>query len=264
LCRTVAQVAAQPASATAVAGGANMKRLMKEINLLNSNPLSNVYFFPSESDPLFWKIIMIGPTGSPYDGYTFVLSMQFPNDYPFKPPKVRFITPIYHCNVSKTGTICHSVLSHNYSPAITAKEIMIHISNLLIEPNIDDQIENSVAQDYYVDRALYYKKLEENCKKDANLSLKKRLEEMGLLIESVSLHHPQDYIDPITKQLMIDPVTSTVSSYTYERSYIVEQIRKNGIDPVNNKPLAESQLTPNETLKKTISKYMTSIYGQTI
>lgn len=238
-----------------------MKRLLKEISSFNSNPLPNVYFFPTETDPFFWKVILIGPTGSPYEGFTFILSMHFPSDYPFKPPKVRFETPIYHCNVSKIGAICHSVLGDTYSPAITAKEIMIHISNLLIEPNINDQIENSVAQDYYVDRSLYNKRIQEHCIKDANLSLKQRFEEMGLTMENVQIHHYQDYLDPVTKQLMVDPVTSPVSGYTFERNVIVESIKKNGTDPINGKPLAESALTPNVELKKTITRYMVSVYG---
>eukprot|EP00830_Metopus_es_P002305 TRINITY_DN1206_c0_g1_i1.p1 TRINITY_DN1206_c0_g1~~TRINITY_DN1206_c0_g1_i1.p1 ORF type:complete len:816 (-),score=180.49 TRINITY_DN1206_c0_g1_i1:129-2576(-) len=239
-----------------------MKRIMKEMTSLSQNPQPNFYFFPSEKDSSLWKLIQIGPTGCPYEGYTWILTMQFPSDYPFKPPKIRYITPIYHCNISKTGTICHSVLSHNWSPAITIKEIFIHLNNMLIEPNIDDQIENSVAQDYYVDRALYYKNLDASCKKNSNFTLEQRLEEMGMKLESIVLHHPQDYLDPHSKQMMIDPVVSSVSGYTFDRTSIIEYIKKEGKDPINNLPLTEAQLSPNEALKATVKKYMASIYGK--
>jgi len=263
----VAKVVAHPTAAVNVhnaapSGGAGMKRLVNEITALTQNPLPNFYFFPSESDPKYWKIIMIGPSGSPYEGYTYILSMQFPAEYPFKAPEVRFITPIYHCNVSKMGKICHSVLSHNYSPAITVKEILIHINNLMIEPNIDDQIENSVAQDYYVDKKLYYAKLEESCKKNANLTLEQRLLEMGITIATITLHHPQDYLDPLTKQLMIEPMISPSSSYSFDKAVIIEQIKTKGVDPISNKPLKEEELKANEDLKKVIDKYRASIFGK--
>eukprot|EP01022_Parablepharisma_sp_SALTPOND_P012918 TRINITY_DN1681_c1_g1_i1.p1 TRINITY_DN1681_c1_g1~~TRINITY_DN1681_c1_g1_i1.p1 ORF type:complete len:941 (-),score=113.11 TRINITY_DN1681_c1_g1_i1:7817-10639(-) len=260
----VAKVASQPATSASkgTESSAGIKRIIKEITSLTQNPQPNFYFFPSENDPRYWKLIMIGPSGCPYEGYTFVLSMQFPIDYPFRAPEVRFITPIYHCNVSKTGKICHSIFTHNYSPSIIIKEIMIHLNNMLIEPNIDDQIENSVAQDYYVDRALYYSRLEENCKKYANLTLEQRLEEMGIKLSSITLHHPQDYLDPVTKQLILDPVMSPVSGYSFEKNIILDHLKKKGTDPVVEKPLRETDLKPNEELKKLIQKYMASIYGK--
>jgi ubiquitin-protein ligase len=236
-----------------------MTRLVKEITSLTQNYQPNFYFFPTESNPQDWKLVLLGPTGCPYEGYTFVLSMQFPADYPFHPPNVRFITPIYHCNVNKTGKICHSVLSHNWSPAITVKEVMIHLNNMLIEPNIDDQIENSVAQDYYVDRSLYLRNLEQSCKQHASLSLEERLAEMGMKLEDITLHHPPDYMDPVTKNIMMDPVTSAASGYSFERATLLEHVRKNGTDPITNKPLLEAQITSNDALKKTIQRYMACI-----
>jgi len=56
---------------------------------------------------------------SPYAGGVFFLSISFPTDYPFKPPKVSFTTKIYHPNINANGSICLDILRDQWSPALT-------------------------------------------------------------------------------------------------------------------------------------------------
>src|SRR4051794_13346166 len=63
--------------------------------------------------------------------------MIFPEDYPSKPPKCKFMPPLFHPNVYPSGTVCLSILNEEegWKPAITVKQILIGIQDLLNDPN---------------------------------------------------------------------------------------------------------------------------------
>ena len=66
-----------------------------------------------------WQATIMGPPESPYQGGVFFLTIHFPTDYPFKPPKVAFTTRIYHPNINSNGSICLDILRSQWSPALT-------------------------------------------------------------------------------------------------------------------------------------------------
>merc|ERR1712232_1318307 len=92
---------------------------------------------------------------SPYTGGIYFLNIHFPNDYPFKPPKLTFTTRIYHPNINSNGAICLDILKEQWSPALTISKVLLSLSSLLTDPNPDDPLVPNIAHEYKTDRAKY-------------------------------------------------------------------------------------------------------------
>lgn len=99
--------------------------------------------------------------GSPYNGGVFFLDIQFPTDYPFKPPKVTFRTRIYHCNVNSSGQICLDILKEQWSPALTISKVLLSICSLLTDANPHDPLVGSIAQQFLQDKENHDKTAQE-------------------------------------------------------------------------------------------------------
>jgi ubiquitin-conjugating enzyme E2 D/E len=104
-----------------------LRRLQSELSELNTSAPSNCSAGPSDDDMFKWQATIMGPEGSPYEGGVFYLRIDFPSDYPFKPPKIVFLTRIYHCNINSTGGICLDILKDQWSPALTIGKVLLSI-----------------------------------------------------------------------------------------------------------------------------------------
>lgn len=81
--------------------------------------------------------------------------MTFPNTYPAKPPDVRFVNRIHHCNINSQGKVCHSILDRNWNPARSARDVINCIYGLLLTPEPDDPLDSTIAEEYYADKAAF-------------------------------------------------------------------------------------------------------------
>ncbi|GAB1301575.1 Ubiquitin-conjugating enzyme E2 D2 [Apodemus speciosus] len=95
-----------------------LKRIHKELNDLARDPPAQCSAGPVGDDMFHWQATIMGPNDSPYQGGVFFLTIHFPTDYPFKPPKVAFTTRIYHPNINSNGSICLDILRSQWSPAL--------------------------------------------------------------------------------------------------------------------------------------------------
>ncbi|KAJ1604879.1 UBA and UBC domain-containing protein [Cryptosporidium canis] len=100
--------------------------------------------------------IIRGPVGTPYEGGIFQLDIIVPKEYPYEPPKVKFVTRIWHPNISsQTGAICLDILKDAWSPALTLRTVMLSIQALLSAPEPNDPQDALVASLYKSDYNKY-------------------------------------------------------------------------------------------------------------
>ena len=123
-----------------------LKRLQKEVSEIQKDTPVNCSAGPNNNDLFNWEATIIGPTETPYEGGIFKLKILFPADYPFKPPKITFETPIYHPNIHANGGICLDILKDQWSPALNITKVLLSICSLLDEPNPDDPLMPEIAQ----------------------------------------------------------------------------------------------------------------------
>ncbi|XP_052074153.1 uncharacterized protein LOC127712031 isoform X1 [Mytilus californianus] len=131
------------------------RRLNRELLDISTNPPPGISAGPINDDMLNWQGIISGPDRSPYAGGLFYVEIRFPEDYPFKPPKVNFTTKIYHLNIYVTGSICEYHMGLQWSPAVTISKILLNISALLTSPNLDCRLNGEAANLYELDRIKY-------------------------------------------------------------------------------------------------------------
>ncbi|KAI9625353.1 hypothetical protein H4Q26_016377 [Puccinia striiformis f. sp. tritici PST-130] len=134
-------------------GFKSSQRIIKETERLVSDAPPGISAVPHDDNLRYFDVGLQGPEGSAFQGGLFKLELFLPEDYPMSPPKVRFLTKIYHPNIDKLGRICLDILKDRWSPALQIRTVLLSIQALLSSPNPDDPLANDVAQHYKSDEA---------------------------------------------------------------------------------------------------------------
>ncbi|OWJ99372.1 hypothetical protein Celaphus_00009472, partial [Cervus elaphus hippelaphus] len=114
------------------------RRLMRDFKRLQEDPPAGVSGAPSENNIMVWNAVIFGPEGTPFEDGTFKLTIEFTEEYPNKPPTVRFVSKMFHPNgkylflieYSKMlyyGSICLDILQNRWSPTYDVSSILTSI-----------------------------------------------------------------------------------------------------------------------------------------
>ncbi len=146
------------------------KRIQKEIV---SNQESKEFIF-NIVEPNVWTFTYTIPQGM-YAGQIHTVEVRLiygvaPDIYiyPENPPLCKFLTPIWHPNISKNGSICLDVLKHEWSPCMMTSTILNALLILFENPNPSSPLNGDAARMYTKDKAEYDRYVNEyyNTKKD--------------------------------------------------------------------------------------------------
>ncbi|TYZ63003.1 hypothetical protein PybrP1_009809 [[Pythium] brassicae (nom. inval.)] len=149
-------------------------QLSKEIAMLETDPPHGVSAWPKGDSIDHLEAQIMGPDGSPYEKGVFRLDIEIPERYPFEPPKVRFVTPIYHPNIDDAGRICLDTLKMqpkasgfvelllgSWLPSVNISTLLTTVRLLMAEPNADDGLMPEITDVFKHNRELFKRKATE-------------------------------------------------------------------------------------------------------
>lgn len=117
-------------------------------------------------DLMTWRCVLPGKKDTLWEGGFFPISMHFTEDFPSKPPKCKFPANFFHPNVYPSGTVCLSILNEDagWRPAITVKQILLGIQELLDAPNPNDPAQTEAYTLFVQDKEAYKQRVKEQTK----------------------------------------------------------------------------------------------------
>ncbi|KAI3404982.2 ubc1 [Candida oxycetoniae] len=211
-----------------------VKRIAKELEECRQDKQSGVtLILNNDNDLTHLTGYFQGPPGTPYQGGTFQVAIDIPNEYPFKPPQMKFTTKVYHPNISSvTGAICLNILKDKWTPVLTLKSTLISLQLLLQSPEPNDPQDAEVAKHYlsnkkgFEETAAYWTKLYAN---NGNTD-----ESSGTPLVSDSALYGID-----------EEIVTQFENMGFPRDKIIEVLRRMGVKSlkgVNNKSDLENKI----------------------
>lgn len=124
------------------------RALALEFQSLQDEPVEGFTVKLSGDNLFLWEVAIFGPPNTLYEGGYFKAHMKFPQDYPYSPPSIRFLTKVFHPNVHSNGDLCISILHppvddpqsgelpcERWNPTQSVRTVLLSVISLLNEPN---------------------------------------------------------------------------------------------------------------------------------
>lgn len=168
---------------------------MSDLKSVTQQPPDGVSASPLQEENLYvWGATVFGPDDTSWEGGIYSCRLMFTEQYPDKPPRVRFtsemvralqqpgpplrrsvcvrvcatrsshlappvMSPQFHPNIFPDGTLCLDLIQDQWSPVYTVSSILLAIRSLLTDPNCASPANPEAAHLYQTDRKQYSKKV---------------------------------------------------------------------------------------------------------
>lgn len=136
-------------------------RLKRELNLLATEPPPGITCWQDKDKMDDLQALILGAADTPYEKGVFKLEVTIPERYPFEPPQIRFLTPIYHPNIDSAGRICLDVLKlppkGAWRPSLNIATVLTSIQLLMSEPNPDDPLMADISSEFKYNKPVFLK-----------------------------------------------------------------------------------------------------------
>ncbi|UZO29544.1 Ubiquitin-conjugating enzyme E2 15 variant 3 [Rhizophagus irregularis] len=151
--------------------------LQKQLKELSKHPVEGFSAGLVDNDNIYeWEIMIIGPPDTLYEGGFFKARMTFPKDYPLMPPKLRFISEMWHPNVYPDGEHPPGEDKYGYEdagerwmPVHTVETILLSVISMLSTPNDESPANIEAAKDWREDYPAFKKKVQRIVRRSADM-----------------------------------------------------------------------------------------------
>ena len=134
-----------------------LSRILRELKALRKYDrlFDKITAPPMDANPFHLIATICGHLDTPYEGGIFHLKIEYPRHYPHKPPRIRFLTRVFHPNINSDGSVCADLFTTDWSPTLCIAQILITMTSFLDDPNADEALDWGAALQYKNNRILF-------------------------------------------------------------------------------------------------------------
>lgn len=135
--------------------------MIKDLQKMSQEGENGITASPVENSLFEWNAFIEGPENTIWEGGLFELNLTFSEEYPTKPPQVKFVSKLFHPNVYNDGRICLDILQNQWSPIYDVWAVLTSIRSLLGDPNPNSPANSEAANIYNTNKMEYERRVKQ-------------------------------------------------------------------------------------------------------